>query len=101
VATIAWAGPALEDLRQIHQFIARDSTQYAGIMVRRIRTAVSRLGNFPQSGRVVPEFPYGPYRELLVGQYRVVYCHLEERDVVLVLAVIHGSRLLPPLIEGR
>jgi len=101
VATIAWAGPALEDLRQIHQFIARDSTQYAGIMVRRIRTAVSRLGNFPQSGRVVPEFPDGPYREILVGQYRVVYRHLEDRDVVLVLAVIHGSRLLPPLIEGR
>lgn len=47
MAVIAWAGPALEDLRQIHQFIARDSKQYAGIMVRRIRTAVSRLGNFP------------------------------------------------------
>lgn len=101
MATIAWAGPALEDLRQIHQFIARDSTQYAGIMVRRIRTAVSRLDNFPQSGRVVPEFPDGPYREILVGQYRVVYRHLGNRDVVLVLAVIHGSRLLPPLIEGR
>ena len=101
MATIAWAGPALEDLRQIHQFIARDSTQYAGIMVRRIRTAVSRLGNFPQSGRVVPELPDGPYREILVGQYRVVYRHLEDRDVVLVLAVIHGSRLLPPLIESR
>ena len=101
MATIAWAGPALEDLRQIHQFIARDSTQYAGIMARRIRTAVSRLGNFPQSGRVVPELPDGPYREILVGQYRVVYRHLEDRDVVLVLAVIHGSRLLPPLIDGR
>jgi plasmid stabilization system protein ParE len=85
VATIAWAGPALEDLRQIHQFIARDSIQYAGIMVRRIRTAVSRLSNFPQRGRVVPEFPDGPYRELLVGQYRVIYRHLEDRDVVFVM----------------
>ena len=101
MAAIAWAGPALEDLRQIHQFIARDSTQYAGIMVRRIRTAVSRLGNFPKSGRVVPEFPDGQYREILVGPYRVIYHHLEDRDMVLVLAVIHGSRLLPPLLEGR
>jgi toxin ParE1/3/4 len=75
VAAIAWAGPALEDLRHIHQFIARDSTQYAGIMVRRIRTAVSRLSNFPQSGCVVPEFPDGPYREILVGQYRVILSH--------------------------
>lgn len=57
MAAIAWTGPALEDLRQIHQFIARDSKQYASIMVRRMRTAVSRLGHFPKRGRVVPEFP--------------------------------------------
>lgn len=101
MAAIAWAGPALDDLRQIHQFIARDSRQYAGIMIRRIRIAVSRLGNFPKRGRVVPEFPDGPYREILVGPYRVVYRHLEDRDMVLVLAVIHGSRLLSPLIEDR
>jgi plasmid stabilization system protein ParE len=54
-------------------------------MVRRIRTAVSRLSNFPQRGRVVPEFPDGPYREILVGQYRVIYRHLEDRDVVFVM----------------
>jgi len=101
VAALAWTGPALEDLRQIHQFIARDSKQYAGIMVRRIRTAVSRLGHFPKRGRMVPELPESQYREILVGQYRVVYRHVEERDMVLVLAVMHGSRLLPPLIEGR
>jgi toxin ParE1/3/4 len=101
VATIVWAGPALEDLRQTYVFIARDSRQYAGIMVRRIRTAVSRLGNFPKRGRVVPELPDSPYREILVGPYRVVYRHLEDRDIVLVLAVIHGSRLLPPLLESR
>jgi plasmid stabilization system protein ParE len=101
VAAIAWAGPALEDLRHTYQFIARDSRQYAGIMVRRIRTAVSRLRDFPQRGRVVPEFPDGPYREILVGPYRVVYRHMEDRDMVLVLAVIHGSRLLPPLLESR
>ena len=101
MAAIAWAGPALEDLRQIYLFIARDSRQYAGMMVRRIRTAVSRLGEFPQRGRVVPEFPEGPYREILVGPYRVVYRHMEDRDMVLVVAVMHGSRLLAPLLESR
>jgi plasmid stabilization system protein ParE len=101
VAAIAWAGPALEDLRQIYQFIARDSRQYASIMVRGVRTAVSRLGDFPKRGCVVPELPEGPYREILVGPYRVVYRYVENRDIVLVLAVIHGSRLLPPLLEDR
>ena len=101
MAAIAWTGPALEDLRQIHQCMARDSKQYASIMVRRMRTAVSRLEHLPKRGRVVPEFPEGQYREILVGPYRVVYRHLEDRDMVLVSAVMHGNRLLPPLIEGR
>jgi toxin ParE1/3/4 len=70
-------------------------------MVRRIRTAVARLGHFPRSGRILPEFPESQYREILVGQYRVVYRYVEDKDMVLVLAVIHGNRLLPPLIEGR
>ena len=100
MAEIAWAGPALEDLRQIHRFIARDSRRYAGITVRRIRMAVARLAKFPESGRILPEFPGGRYREILVGQYRIVYRYWEDRELVLVLAVVHGSRLLPPIIEA-
>ena len=34
--------------------------------------AVSRLGDFPKCGRVVPEFPDGLYRVILVGLYCVV-----------------------------
>ena len=101
MAEIAWARPALEDLRQIYQFIAHDSRQYAAITVRRLRQGVARLGQFPASGRVVPEFPDGPYREGLIGSYRIVYRYIRERDMVLVLAVVHGSRLLPAVMEER
>ena len=101
MAQVVWTGPAAEDLRQVHQFIARDSKQYASITVRRIRETVARLESFPESGRVVPEFPGGQYREVLVGQYRAVYRYLADRNQVRVLAVVHGSRLLPPLLEGR
>lgn len=71
MAEIAWAGPAVEDLRQIYQFIAHDSRQYAAITVRRLRQGVARVGQFPASGRVVPELPVGPYREVLIGSYRM------------------------------
>lgn len=101
MAEVAWVGPALEDLRQIHQFIARDSRQYARITVRRIRASVARLAKFPLSGRVLPEFLGSDYREVIVGQYRIVYRYLAERNLVLVLAVVHGSRFLPPIMEGR
>ena len=101
MAEVVWTRPALEDLRQIHQFIVRDSRQYAAITVRRLRQGVSRLGDFPTSGRVVPEFPDGPYREVLMGSYRIVYRYMQERNRVLVLAVVHGSRFLPAIIETR
>ena len=60
MAALAWAGPALEDLRHIHQCMARDSKQYADIMVRRIHTAVSRLGDLPKSGRIVSDASWIP-----------------------------------------
>jgi plasmid stabilization system protein ParE len=63
------------DLRQIHEFIARDSVRYAAMTVVRIREAVARLGKFPQSGRAVPEFPESAYREVIVGNYRAIYRH--------------------------
>ncbi len=101
MAEVVWTNPAFEDLRQLHQFIARDSKQYANITVRKIRTAAERLEEFPESGRLVPEFSGDWYREVLVGQYRLVYRYLEKKHVVLVLAVVHGSRLLPPIVENR
>lgn len=60
---VIWTEPALEDLREIHDFIARDSAQHAQVTIRRIQDAVGRLDSFPLSGRIVPEFPGGPYRQ--------------------------------------
>ncbi len=101
MAEVVWTNPAFEDLRQLHQFIAHDSKQYANVTVSKIRTAAERLEEFPESGRLVPEFSGGWYREVLVGQYRLVYHYLEKQHVVLVLAVVHGSRLLPPIVENK
>ena len=33
----------------------------------------SRLRDFPKSGRVIPEFPALPYREVIVKPYRFFY----------------------------
>ena len=35
--------------------------------------ALARLGDFPDSGRVVPEFPNLPFREVIVDPYRFFY----------------------------
>ena len=89
---IKWTNRALNDLCEIHEFIARDSPRYAQIQIEKIQKAVSNLAVFPSLGRQVPEFPHLPYREVLVGNYRVLYREEEKR--VLVMSVVHGRRLL-------
>jgi plasmid stabilization system protein ParE len=64
-------------------------------MVRRIQSTVERLEAFPESGRLVPERAASGPREVIVPPLRVVYRFRPERDLVQVLAVVHGSRIMP------
>jgi toxin ParE1/3/4 len=91
LAEVRWALRALEDLREIHDFIARDSPRAAEAMVERIFSASEQLTAFPLSGRLVPEFPGSGYRELLVGNYRVQYRVAD--TTIWIVTVVHGMRL--------
>ena len=71
MAAVRWTQRARDDLRDIHDFIARDSPRAAEALVERLLTATERLAAFPESGRVVPEFPALGYREIIVSSYRV------------------------------
>jgi toxin ParE1/3/4 len=100
MARVGWTLEARADLLEIKRWIARDSPRYASAMEARIRAAVRRLGRFPESGRTIPESPNGPYRELIVGPYRVVYRYYREPNQIAVLTIVHGSRRLPQLPDG-
>lgn len=90
---VRWTDQAVEDLRRIREFIERDSPKYGRLVVERLYDATTRLGTFPRSGRVVPEIGRDEVRELLVGEYRIVY-RLESEAAVL-LTVFRSSRLFP------
>lgn len=94
VQKIEWTVRALNDLNNIYEFIAKDSRRYAQIEVENIQNAVSNFSQFPLMGRNVPEFPHLPYREILVGNYRVLYRFKEDQRQVIVMSVVHGRRLL-------
>jgi toxin ParE1/3/4 len=59
-----------------------------------VLVAVERLADFPNSGRVVPELKDPAIREIIFGNYRIVY--RVKGDLVEVLTVYHGARLLDP-----
>ena len=100
MAEVRWALRALEDLREIHDFITRDSPRAAEALVERIFSASERLTSFPLSGRLVPEFPGSGYRELLVGNHRVQYRVAD--TAIWIVTLVHGMRLpVRPEEEGE
>lgn len=94
VQKIEWTKRALADLYDIYEFIAKDSKRYAQIQIEDIQNAVLNLNRFPMMGHHLPEFPHLPYREILVGNYRVLYRFEKEKGQVLVMSIVHGRRLL-------
>jgi toxin ParE1/3/4 len=101
VLRIIWSRNALADLKSIYDYIARDSKRYAQIQLERIQEGVRRAGEFPESGRIVPEFPNRGWREVLVGNYRAIYRVDRETGALTVLAVVHGRQLLRETMIGR
>lgn len=93
---IVWARKALEDLREIHAFIARDSEFYAQTQVQKLQALAEKPLLHPKLGRHLPEFPNQDWRELLCGSYRVIYRHDVEQERILILAIVHTRRLLDP-----
>lgn len=89
---IEWTEPAITDLENIHNYIARDSADYADALVERLILSVDQLESFPESGRRVPESTDPRVRELLVEGYRVMY--RLKKGSAQILTVAHGARHL-------
>lgn len=88
---VRWTPEAAGDLESITNFIAKDSPYYARLFVIDVLEAVDRLLNFPKSGRVVPELRNPVIREIILGNYRLVY--RLRKQAVEILTVYHGAKL--------
>jgi len=99
MAEVRWTPQAASDLENAADFIAKNSPHYASLLVMDFLAAVSRLAAFPRFGRMVPEVKNPAIREIILGNYRVVY-RLNPESVE-VLAIHHAARLLDPTKFGR
>lgn len=89
---IIWTEYAIEDLNLIHEYISKDSKIYADRVIDRIISKVGQLQSFPNSGRVVPEFADNTLRELIQGNYRIVY--KVSSNQVSIIRIHHSAQLL-------
>lgn len=95
---VRWTDQAVDDLRAIREFIERDSPRYGRLVVERLFDATQRLESFPFSGRVVPELGRDDVREIVLGEYRIVY-RLKGETAELI-TVFRSSRLFPTTLSG-
>lgn len=96
MAKISWSNLALDDLRDIYYYVAQDSEKYADRLMDKITRRVDLLANFPKMGREVPEFKEELIRELIEGNYRIIYRISLEGDIG-IARIHHSARNLDEL----
>jgi plasmid stabilization system protein ParE len=90
---IIWSPLSLDRVTEIARYIAQDNPSAAKKWVGALFDKVELLKSSPQAGRVVPETHSDDIREILYGNYRIIY-RLEEKKVS-ILTVRHGKQILP------
>lgn len=73
-------------------YIRQDSPESARHFKDKAENILRRLEEFPDSGRVIPEYPELPHREVIVRPYRFLYRVVD--STVWIVAVWHGAQLV-------
>jgi len=90
---IIWSPLAIDRTSEITEYIAQDNPTAAINWVDTLFDKVSLLISSPKTGRIVPETHRDDIRELIYGNYRIIY--LVEKSRICILTVRHSRQILP------
>lgn len=93
VAKIIFSKTAKFDLKEIIEYIKRDSIRYASLEKRKIIEAIDQLPKQPFIGRIVPELNDENFREFIFRNYRIIYQIISENQIN-ILTIHYHSRLI-------
>jgi toxin ParE1/3/4 len=92
---IIWRDNAKEDLRDVLHYLSRYPTAYVDTWTEELSRKLRLLESFPEMGRIVPEKEISHFREILIGNYRLLYIYLN--NSITVVAIRHQSSQLGKL----
>ncbi|MBN1684255.1 MAG: type II toxin-antitoxin system RelE/ParE family toxin [Gammaproteobacteria bacterium] len=90
---IYWTHLAQNRVAEIARYIAQDNLAAARNWVEKIFAKVDKLSQFPEMGRNVSEIKKSNIRELIYGNYRIIY--RGEKQLIYILTVRHFAQILP------
>lgn len=91
---VRWTLQAIEDINSIAEYIAKDSLRYAKIQTERFFDTTEILLTKPSVGRIVPEIKKANIRELILGNYRIIYKIISTKRID-ILTIHHSARRIP------
>jgi plasmid stabilization system protein ParE len=87
---LVWSPLAVERALEAKAYIAADNPRAADKWASGLVNAVSKLKRHPKLGRVVPEVRLEEYRQIVYGNYRVVY--RVSAGTIFILTIRHCRR---------
>ena len=95
---LLWLISAKDDLKDIYDFIAADSTKYARHQIKQIRQRANVLKSNAYAGKIVREYDSDLIREIVIGHYRIIYRIINDKLIHIIL-IHHGARRFPRLLK--
>ena len=90
---IVWSPLAIDRASEISDYIAQDKPTAAEKWIKTVFSKVEQLKSSPEIGRIVPEIRNNQFRELIYGNYRIIY--RIEQEKISILTIRHGKQILP------
>ena len=97
VQKIIWSAQAENNLREIKEYIEKDSLFYAERLVKQIYDKVTVLYQHPEIGKPISTTEEIILRRILHKSYRIIY--IIKSDTAFIVAVYHQARQLPASFE--
>ncbi len=95
VYRVVVSSQAKRDLMEIQRYIAYDSLSSALRFRQKFFSKQKLLSQYPEIGRMVPEFSHRMIREIIVGNYRIVYKVDHHNKKIIILRYWHAARGTP------
>lgn len=89
------APSAQTDLTDIVRYVAQHNSDAAARLGYELITRAESLADFPEIGRVVPEFRQPDLREIICRSYRIIYRLKREDKRIQIVRFWHGARGFP------
>lgn len=90
---LVWSPLAVERASEIIDYIVQDKPLAAEKWIQTIFAKVEHLRLNPEIGRIVPEINDRQFRELIYGNYRIIY-YIGAKQIS-ILTIRHGKQVLP------